>query len=62
MILYTDNGHSDLRGETYRSQYAMCVRIRYGIGATVIIAWIEYVKLHTANDPVFRSNVYYEVS
>ena len=62
MILYADNGHSDLRGETYRSQYAMCVRITYGIGSMVIITRIEYVKLHTANDSVFRSNVYYEVS
>ena len=62
MILYIDNGHSDLGGETYRSQYAMCVRITYGIGSMVIITRIEYVKLHTANDSVFRSNVYYEVS
>jgi len=62
MILYSDNSHSSLRGETYRSYYAKCVRIRYGIGAMVIITRIEYVKLHTANDSVLSSNVYYEVS
>ena len=62
MILYIDNSHSSLRGKTYISKYAICVRIRNGIRAMVIIARIEYVKLHTKNDSVLSSNVNYEVS